>query len=77
MLKPGGFFASSTACLGDRMKFFKLIGPVGKFLGLLPLVKVFSAQQLQDSLIRAGFEIDYQWRPEKAVSVFIVARKAG
>lgn len=75
MLKPGGVFVSSTGCLGDSMKWFKLVGPVGKFLGLLPTVQVFSTQQLVDSHTRAGFEIDHQWKPEKGVSVFIVARK--
>lgn len=76
MLKPGGLFVSSTVCLGDRMKFFKLIGPIGEFLGLMPLVRVFTRQELSDSLTRAGFAIDHQWRTDKAVSVFMVAKKA-
>ncbi len=75
LLKPGGVFISSTACLGDKMKFFKLIGPIGKALGLIPLVRVFSASELVDSLTKAGFEIDYQWRPGKSPAVFIVAKK--
>lgn len=76
MLKPGGIFVTSTACLGDTMKFFKLIAPIGKFLGLMPLVKVFSTKELQDSLTDAGFGIDYQWQPGKGKAVFIVAKKA-
>ncbi len=77
MLKPGGVFVSSTACLGDTMKFFKLIAPIGKFLGLIPLVKVFTAKELEDSLTVAGFEIDHRWQPGRGKSVFIVAKKAG
>ncbi len=42
MLKPGGVFVTSTACLGDTMKFFKVVAPIGEFLGLMPLVKVFT-----------------------------------
>ena len=76
MLKPGGIFVSNTACLGDRMKFFKYIGPIGKFFGLMPMVKVFSTQELIDSLTGTGFAIDHQWKPDKGVSVFIVAMKA-
>ena len=76
MLKPGGIFVSSTACIGDFMKIFKVIAPIGKFLGLLPLVKVFTKKELEDSLTDAGFEIDYQWQPGKGKSVFIVAKKA-
>ena len=64
-------------CIGDTMKFFKLIGPIGKFLGLMPLVNVFTMQELVDSLTDAGFAIDYQWQPGKGKAVFIVAKKAG
>lgn len=76
LLKPGGVFVSSTACLGDTMAFFKVVGPVGHFLGLLPLVKVFTTAALIDGLTAAGFEIDHQWQPGKGKAVFIVARKA-
>ncbi len=76
MLKPGGVFVTSTACLGDTMKFFKFIAPLGKFFGLMPLVKVFSAKELADSLTNAGFEIDHQWQPGKGEAVFMVAKKA-
>lgn len=75
MLKKDGVFVTSTVCLGDTMKFIKLIAPIGKFLGLMPLLKVFTVQELVNSLTRAGFAIDYQWQPEKSVAVFIVARK--
>ena len=75
MLKPGGIFITSTVCLGDRMKFFKLIAPIGKLFGLLPILKVFTTQQLEESIRSAGFSIDYQWQPEKSHAVFIVAKK--
>lgn len=74
-LKPGGIFVTSTACIGDVMKFFKIVAPIGKFLGLMPLVKVFTIRELEDSLTDAGFEIDYEWRPGKNKAVFIVAKK--
>ena len=77
MLKAGGVFVTSTACIGDTMKFFKVIASIGKFFGLLPLVKVFTTKELEDSLTNAGFGIDYQWRPSKGKAVFIVAKKAG
>jgi len=82
MLKPGGFFITSTVCLGDTMAWFKLIAPIGKFLGFFPLVKVFTVKDLEKSLTDAGFEIDYQWQPGdyqspagKGKVVFIVAKK--
>jgi ubiquinone/menaquinone biosynthesis C-methylase UbiE len=76
MLKPGGVFVTSTACIGDTMGFFKVIAPVGKFFGLMPLVKVFTTVELVTSLIGAGFEIDHRWQPGKGKAVFIVAKKA-
>ena len=76
MLKPGGIFVTSTACLGDTMQYFKLIAPIGKFFGVMPLVKVFTIKELEDSLTNAGFKIDHQWQPGKGKSVFIVAKKA-
>ena len=76
MLKPGGIFVTSTACIGDTMKFFKIVAPIGEFLGLMPLVKVFTTRELEDSLTNVGFQIDYQWQPGKNKAVFIVAKKA-
>jgi len=75
MLKPGGIFVTSTACLGDSVRFFKFVAPIGKVLGLMPLVKVFTTRELVASLTEAGFEIDHQWQPGKNTGVFIVAKK--
>ena len=75
MLKPGGLFVTSTVCLGDSMKWFKLIAPIGKFLGFFPLVKVFKVEELVASLTNSNFVIDYQWQPGKNKAVFIVAKK--
>ena len=76
MLKRGGIFVTSTACIGDSMKFFKIVAPIGKFFGLMPLVKVFTTKELEESMSDAGFKIDCQWQPGKNKAVFIVAKKA-
>jgi SAM-dependent methyltransferase len=75
MLKPGGVFVTSTACLGETMGWFRYVGPVGKFFRLIPLVRVFSPDELERSFVRAGFAIDYNWQPGKGKAVFIVAKK--
>jgi ubiquinone/menaquinone biosynthesis C-methylase UbiE len=78
MVKPGGIFVTSAACLGDTMmKYIKLIAPIGKFLGFMPLVKIFTTKELEDSLTDAGFQIDYEWQPGRDKAVFIVAKKVG
>ena len=75
VLKPGGTFISSTACLGDNLKFFKWIAPLGRWLGFLPLLRVFTSRQLLDSLTRQGFDIETHWSPGKNKGIFVVARK--
>ena len=75
MLKPGGVFVSSTACIGDMMLLLRLIIPVGRLLRLFPLVKVFSVADLKARLEGAGFEIDYEWQPKRNAAAFIVCRK--
>jgi ubiquinone/menaquinone biosynthesis C-methylase UbiE len=75
MLRPGGVFVSSTACIGDMMFPLRLIIPVGRFLRMFPLVKVFSVAELKDSLENAGFEINYEWQPKKSAAAFIICRK--
>lgn len=84
MLKPGGVLITSTACLGDTMRWFKVIAPIGRFLRLIPLVKVFTSKELENILSDAGFTIDYHWQPNKSTrkgvftlkGVFIVEKKA-
>lgn len=74
LLKPDGLFVSSTMCLGDKMKFMKFVAPIGRLFGLM--LKVFTEQELVDSVANAGFKIDHQWRPSKDAAVFIVAKKS-
>ena len=84
ILKPGGVFITSTACLGDTMKWFKAIAWMGRSLRLIPLVKVFTSKELENNLSDAGFTIDYHWQPNQSTrkgvftlkGVFIVAKKA-
>ena len=69
-------FISSTVCMGDDLKFFKYIVPIGRALGLFPIVKVFSTNYLLRTLEAAGFKIEYQWKPGKRKATFVVARKS-
>ena len=76
LLKPGGVFVTSTSCIGDTMNFFKFIAPVGRRLGLMPYLDIFTTEELVECLTGAGFEIDHQWQPRKGQAVFIVAKKS-
>jgi len=77
MLKPGGVFISSTACIREILPVFGLIAPVGRWLGLIPFVKIFRQSDLTRDLTAAGFELEKVWQPKRRASVFIVARKPG
>lgn len=75
LLKPGGWFISSTACIADSMKVFKYIAPLGRSVGLLPELAIFTRDELEQGLRRAGFSLEYEWQPEKNQALFIVAQK--
>ncbi len=75
MLKPGGRFVSSTACLGDSMKWFGYVAPLGRALGLLPMLNVMTPDQLRADMTRTGFVIEQDWRPDPKAALFLIARK--
>jgi ubiquinone/menaquinone biosynthesis C-methylase UbiE len=75
LLKPGGVFVTSTTCLGDFAWYLKFAMPVLGWLGMVPLLKVLTMQDLVNSFTQAGFVIDHQWHPGKGKAVFIVAQK--
>ena len=70
------FFFSSTACLGDMMSPWRFILPIGRILGLLPLVTFFTKDELAGTLADSGFRIFLQLQPGKGKAVFIAATKA-
>ncbi|WP_298920506.1 class I SAM-dependent methyltransferase [uncultured Roseobacter sp.] len=75
MLKPGGYFFSSTACLSGEMSWFRPIIAIGSALRLLPKVAFFTVEELQSMLQDAGFIIETSWKPGPRKGVFIVAKK--
>jgi arsenite methyltransferase len=76
LLAPGGFFVSSTLCLGES---WVPLGPmlwILRAIGKAPTVKIFSKRTLEDEMRRAGFddiaEHDVGAKPNLA---FVVATK--
>lgn len=74
-LRPGGVFVSSTVCIGDSLAFFKVVGPIGRWLGLLPDLNVFTTREFEAGLAAAGFAIEHRWLPGKSNGLFVVPRK--
>lgn len=77
VLKPDGVFVSSSICLGySRLRFIKLLIPLGHKLGLLPNISILTESQLAREITDAGFAIERQWHHGKDnIRVFIIARK--
>lgn len=55
LLAPGGFFVSSTVCLGESWVPYGAILGVMRALGKAPMVKILSKLMLEDEVQRAGF----------------------
>ncbi len=75
MLKPGGVLFSSTACIADINSPYKRLAPLSGFMGLLPVLTVFSKDDLVQGITDAGFKIFHQWQPGDDKAIFIAAVK--
>lgn len=76
MLRLGGIFVSSTACLGAVSPLRPLIA-LPSALGLLPRVGFFGVEVLLAEMRDAGLTVVSQWQPKARAAHFIVARKPG
>ncbi len=74
-LKPGGVLVTSTVCMREISSVFKYVVQAGSYVGLFPHTDWFTADELQEAITNAGFELDYRWRPGADKAVFIVAKK--
>ncbi len=76
LLKPGGFFVSSTVCLGETwIPYAAIIGVMRRF-GKAPMVTSFSKQDLEDAIVSAGFvDVSHPDVGAKPTIAFVVATK--
>jgi ubiquinone/menaquinone biosynthesis C-methylase UbiE len=77
LLRPGGFFVSSTPCLGWTWPLLKPVLRTMRWLGKAPYVEGFNKTRLADEIRNAGF-VDLR-QPDvgaKRSIAFIVARRA-
>lgn len=76
LLKPGGYFISSTVCTLTIPWHFKLLIFVGCGLRILPPINVMSEEDLKNNIESAGFKIVEKWNHGKKFNVvFLVAQK--
>ncbi len=74
LLKPGGVFISSTTCMAKGGLLKPLLW-VGNKVGLLPMVKFFSADALVSEVKAAGFTLEERWQPTPKSAVFLMVKK--
>ncbi len=55
LLKPGGFFVSSTVCLGGSWVPYAPLLTVMRWLGKAPRVWIVSRQRIKQEMLQAGF----------------------
>nr|WP_070961326.1 class I SAM-dependent methyltransferase [Hyphomonas sp. Mor2] len=79
VLKPGGYFISSTACLREKLLFTLMdpLFPLMHALGQWPRVYRLSAKRLQRDVEEIGFKTVHYWQPDNGMSVFLVGQKPG
>ncbi|NNE17763.1 MAG: methyltransferase, partial [Myxococcales bacterium] len=76
LLKPGGFFVSSTVCLGESWVPYGVIIGGMRLIGKAPMVKIFDKRTLEEEIRRSGFvEVSQPDVGAKGDIAFIVARK--
>jgi arsenite methyltransferase len=76
LLEPGGFFISSTVCLGESWVPYAPVLSIMKAIGKAPMVKIFRKSTLLPEIRSAGF-VDIQ-SPEVGAEptiAFVVATK--
>ena len=56
LLRPGGFFISSTVCLSESWLPYRPILEVMRWLGKAPRVRTLRKRELEDELRHAGFD---------------------
>lgn len=78
LLKPGGFFVSSTVCLGEsRIPYGPLLRAM-RWIGKAPWVSVITKRTVEDDIRRAGFaELSQPDVGAEATIAFVVASKPG
>ena len=75
-LKSGALFISSTACLGDKMQFLKVLLPFMRLVGYAPSKVHFLKKKELLTVIEANnFSIIHEWQPSQTKACFIIARK--
>jgi ubiquinone/menaquinone biosynthesis C-methylase UbiE len=73
-LKPGGYFITSTGCIGGMLNIFKPLWYIGYSLGKLPYIGFFTKAKFTQLVETSGFVIEKNWAPTK-LDIFLITKK--
>ncbi|NNK79687.1 MAG: methyltransferase domain-containing protein [Litoreibacter sp.] len=77
-LRPGGLLITKSVCMGNGAGIWSYVLPVMRFLGKAPFVRIMTMAELENAIVRAGFEIVETGNyPERPPNRFVVAREVG
>lgn len=76
ILKPGGVFITGTVCLAEFNPIFRIVIPLGRLIGKVPLVKIVKSETVINEFEQADFKIVHQWHPARNKALFLVATKS-
>ena len=78
-LKTGGLFITSTACLGDKMNYLKVLFPLIKLFSLFgyapSTVHFLKKKELLLTIESNNFAIVHEWQPSPTKACFVIAKK--
>ncbi len=74
-LKPGGYFVTSSSCLGDMGIGIRLFAKLLVLFGVAPRLTWFTRNDLRGWLQDAGLEIVEDWQPKKNAALFLIGKK--
>lgn len=76
LVKPGGYFISSTVCLADGLWFLRPVIRVLQWIGKAPYVSFAGESDVRREITAAGFDVQEHWtHGGRANSLFLIARK--
>lgn len=78
LLKPGGSFISSNACLGDSWVPYGPLISLARWLGKAPVVHIYDRDTIMREMHEAGFtQVQERDVGAEQIVAFIVAKKPG
>lgn len=75
LLKPGGLLITSTACLGDNMRWFGPVAKICSTLGLIPRVGIIARDELRRMIQQRNFAVIEEFEQGDGRTYFQIARR--